>query len=468
MSLPNPQQRPPVGYAVGSVPLSPPTRYVPPPVRTVRRAGLPLVGIILAGVGAALVAYMALVGATNIGTFLVAVVIAGIGAAVVIAAYMWLDRWEPEPPALLIWAFLWGGGVATVGALVLQEVFRIFVWGNNDVAATIIGAPLFEEGFKGLFLLVMLTGLRRHEMNSLTDCLVYAGMSAIGFAFVENLLYFGTSESIEQTGFMLFARIIMGAFAHPFFTTMTGIGVWASMRQRNGGAKVLCILAGYVGAMILHGLWNASSSFGLGTYFGTYAVVMVPSFIILVRQAIRSRRQEGQTVRAELPEMVWTGLITPHEAGWLGSLRSRRDRTRGLTRDKARIIDEYVDAVTELAFVRNRIKRGFSTPELQARQAELALFVGGLHSDATTFMAPMAAGAQPIHPTPPPQQAPMPTHVIPSAWREAGGAPGAGANGQVPQTWAPPSGSTPFGGGDVPPGSSGPTPPPPNPWERRG
>lgn len=246
----------------------PPAHYEPVPVRTVKRAGAPLAALIVAGVGVAAVVFLALLGSTDPGTFVGAVILATVGAVLVIAAYMWLDRWEPEPPSYLVWAFLWGGGVATVGALVMQEVFRGFVWGDNDLLASVVGAPLFEEGFKGLFLLLMLTGVRRKEMTSLTDTLVYAGMSGIGFAFVENLLYFGSSESFTETSFMFFARIVMGAFAHPFFTTLTALGVWASTRVRYGGAKTVLVLAGFAGAALLHGLgtcrppsgWWATSS----------------------------------------------------------------------------------------------------------------------------------------------------------------------------------------------------------------
>lgn len=382
--------------------------YRPVPVRTARRAGAPLAAVIVAAIGVALVAYLALAGATNLGTFLTAVLFSTIGAVIVIAAYMWLDRWEPEPPAYLIWAFLWGGGVATVGSLVLQEVVAFGLGGRSDLLASVVGAPLFEEGLKGMFLLVMLTGPRRREMTSLTDTLVYAGMTGIGFAFMENLLYFGTSESLGQTTFMFLARILMGAFAHPFFTTMTALGVWASMRQHYTGAKAFFILLGFLGAMVLHGLWNLSASFGVGAYFGTYVAVMVPAFIVLVRQAVRSRRVEGLVVQQELPEMVWTGLVSPQEAGWLSSLHSRAARARGLPKHEKAVINHYIDAVTELAFIRNKIKRGWSTPELQAQQAELAMVVASLHTDAAPVMRPMASHAQYVQAAPPPPQAPMP------------------------------------------------------------
>ena len=401
---------------------------------------MPLAALILAGVGVAAVVYIALLGSTDLGTFVGAVVLATIGAVIVISAYMWLDRWEPEPPSYLVWAFLWGGGVATVGALVMQEIFRGFVWGENELLASVVGAPLFEEGFKGMFLLVMLSGVRRREMTSLTDTLVYAGMSGIGFAFVENLLYFGGSESLGDTTFMFFARIVMGAFAHPLFTTMTALGVWFSMRQRHSGARAVFILLGFIGAMTLHGLWNLSASFGLVGYFASYILIMVPAFVVLVRQAIRSRRLEGLVVRQELPEMVWTGLVSPQEAGWLSSLHTRKARTRGLPPHEAAVINQYIDAVTELAFVRSRIKRGWSTPELQVHQAELAMIVGSLHTDAAPAMHPMASHAPYVQAAPPPQQAPMPFDFHRGGWSGTGGpggpdGPQSPTDGQQGGTW---------------------------------
>ncbi|QGF24072.1 PrsW family intramembrane metalloprotease [Raineyella fluvialis] len=385
-----------------------PWPYRPAQVRMVRRAGAPLAGIILAAIGAALVVFLALSGATSLGTFLGGAVLATVGAVVVIACYLWLDRWEPEPAGYLVWAFLWGGGVATVGAMLIEHGLSTFVFGQVDVLSAAVGAPLAEEGLKGAFLLVMLSGLRRREMTSLTDTLVYAGMSGIGFAFVENLLYFSTSESLGQTTFMFFARILMGAFAHPLFTTLTALGVHASMRQRYGGAKVTLVLLGYAGAVLLHALWNFSSSISIIAYVATYLVVMVPAFVVLSRQAIRSRRLEGMVVRRELPEMVWTGLISPEEAGWLGSLRTRAARTRGLPREEARAVAQFADAVTELAFVRDRIKRGWSTPELQAHQAELAVFVADLHAAAAPVIAPLTGGMPVVRPQAPPPDAPLP------------------------------------------------------------
>ena len=49
----------------------------------------------------------------------------------VIASFLWLDRYEPEPVRLLVTAFFWGAVVATAAALVLQALDQ-FVLGTPD------------------------------------------------------------------------------------------------------------------------------------------------------------------------------------------------------------------------------------------------------------------------------------------------------------------------------------------------
>ena len=58
-----------------------------------------------------------------------------------------------------------------------------------------IGAPVIEEAAKGLFLVIMMTGRRRNELNSMTDCLVYAGLVGAGFAWLEDILYISSGGS---------------------------------------------------------------------------------------------------------------------------------------------------------------------------------------------------------------------------------------------------------------------------------
>ena len=193
-----------------------------------------------------------------------------------------------------------------------------------SAASVVIGAPMTEEAAKGLFLLIMMTGRRRNELNSLTDCLVYAGITAAGFAWLEDILYIAKADSVARSLITAAMRLIMGPFAHPLFTTMTGIGVYFALQQRNITAKIAYILLGYIGAVIMHGLWNDSTLSRPKAYLLVYVLWMVPIFALAIGLGIASRRREQRVVAAKLPAMVAAGLVTPNEATSLGSIRNRR------------------------------------------------------------------------------------------------------------------------------------------------
>ena len=169
----------------------------------------------------------------------------------------------------------------------------------------------------------MMTGRRRNELNSLTDCLVYAGIVGAGFAWLENILYIGGGESLGESLVTAALRLIMGPFAHPLFTTM--IGDRRLLRAADSAtllAKVGCILLGYVGAVIMHALWNGSSLLGIEAYFLVYLFWMVPVFGLAIGLAVASRRREQRIVAEKLPGMVAAGLVTANEATWLGSIKT--------------------------------------------------------------------------------------------------------------------------------------------------
>jgi RsiW-degrading membrane proteinase PrsW (M82 family) len=298
---------------------------------------------------------------------------------VVLFCYRWLDRWEPEPRRLLQLAFLWGASVAVVLAVGLETfgsslaTVRPLVSKTFDMAA--IQAPFIEEAAKGLFLLVMLTGRRRHEMNSLTDCMVYAGITAVGFAWMEDIVYIAPAESPSQMAAVAVARLIFGPFAHPLFTTMTGIGVFFALRRRSFWSKAFVILLGYLAAVGMHALWNASLAMGGPRYFlTTYLFWMVPVFLLMVVLGAVSRRHEQHLVATKLPAMVIGGLISPNEQTWLGSIRARKHAIREAKRiggkPAARSVKKFAAQVVELAFVRDRIDRGFGDAEVFALQHE--------------------------------------------------------------------------------------------------
>ena len=361
--------------------------------RRLRRVGAPIGVLILLGLIAGLIV-IGLTALNPVGTA-IGFVLSTVAIAVVVLAYVWLDRWEPEPPRLLILAFLWGASVAVIVSIVLGLWFETLVNPGAVETASVsfvsvaVGAPLIEEAAKGAFLLVMLTGRRRNEMNSLTDCLVYAGLTGAGFAWLEDILYIANGESLGEALVTAAMRLIMAPFAHPLFTTMFGIGVYFAMQRRGLLAKAGFLLLGYAGAVVMHGLWNASSLIGPEAYFGVYVLWMVPIFALAIILGVHGRRREQRIVAAKLPGMVTAGLITPAEATWLGSMRSRKHaiaQARGIHgKPGATAVRAFAGQVVELAFVKDRIDRGFGDQRVHALLAEEAYAVHAARAAAPTL-----------------------------------------------------------------------------------
>lgn len=317
-------------------------------------------------------------------------VLSTLAIAVVVLSYLWLDRWEPEPPRLLHLAFIWGASLAIVVSLIfelwLDSSFAPIAGLPEGFESTAIRAPLIEEAAKGLFLLVMMTGRRRNELNSLTDCLVYAGLVGAGFAWLEDILYIANGESVAGSLLTAALRLVMAPFAHSLFTTFTGIGVYFALKQRSTLGKVACIVLGYAAAVVMHMLWNGSSLLGIETYFAVYLLWMVPIFALAIVLGVHSRRREQRVVAEKLPGMVSAGLITANEASWLGSLRTRKQAIAEVTRHSGKrdgkAVRDFSAQVVELAFVRDRIDRGFGDARVQALLNEEAYWVHGARASA--------------------------------------------------------------------------------------
>ena len=176
----------------------------------------------------------------------------------------WLDRYEKEPVPLLIGVFAWGMFVAAGGAYVLNTLFGITIFSvtGSEVAADIatgsISAPFIEEGLKGMAVLLVFWIFRR-EFDSILDGIVYAGIAALGFAATENVLYIwrGYAEAGWGGLFQLvFIRVILVGWQHPFYTAFTGIGFAVARMNRSWLVKIVAPLVGFGMAMFSHSFHN--------------------------------------------------------------------------------------------------------------------------------------------------------------------------------------------------------------------
>src|ERR1043165_6767585 len=143
----------------------------------------------------------------------------------VYAAFVnWLDRYEKEPKLLLGAAFVWGAVIAAGGAFILNTAFGIGIYaltgseGAAEFGTNSIVAPIIEASLKGLAVLIVFF-LFQNEFDSVLDGIIYAAITAMGFAAVENVLYIYRNGYLESgwEGFwvLVVIRVILVGWMHP-------------------------------------------------------------------------------------------------------------------------------------------------------------------------------------------------------------------------------------------------------------
>lgn len=310
---------------------------------------------------------------------LLGMVTASIALGIVIPLFIWVDRLEAEPARLLWFAFLWGALISTLGALLLSELGVAFFAGLHEdplFVGAVIVAPLTEEFFKGLGVLLIFL-LARREFHGVTDGIVYAGIVAAGFAFVENIIYLGQMYLEAGPGGLLgifVLRCLVSPFAHPMFTVCIGLSL-GLIAHRRRLSSVWIVLVGFAGAVFLHALFNYSAVAASGSYLVLFAVVQVPlfiSFLLLLRWA---RRRESRILTQTLTGYGMAGWFTPAEVAMIASPAERR-RARAWARDVGgkdaqRAMAAFQDEGGELAMVRKHLIQGGPDPVWHERERVL-------------------------------------------------------------------------------------------------
>jgi RsiW-degrading membrane proteinase PrsW (M82 family) len=325
----------------------------------------------------------------SVAPFFIALPFALLPVPLLVALVLLADRLEPEPRINLVFAFAWGAGIAALVAAVINTAGLLYIT-QPDLGTTTgqyisatFGAPVVEESLKGLVLIVLLWR-RRQELDGPTDGIIYAAMVGLGFAMTENLGYYIDAlvrpevGGVQLLGMTFVLRGVLSPFAHPIFTSMTGIGVAYAATHRHGRWAVA---VGLVAAMILHGTWNALTALGLAGLAVAY-VVLACVFIGLIGVIIADRRRIVRLIWRFLPMYEPTGLVTEADVRMLSTLRERRAarqwaRSTG-GRAAASAMANYQLAATELALLHVRQERRVIAPDQfeERQQALLQLMAG--------------------------------------------------------------------------------------------
>ena len=312
------------------------------------------------GLGAFLGLLMALLSFFELGfgASVVGVLVAFAPAPLYLGVWLWLDRNDPEPAWVLGACLVWGAGAATFVSGIVNVLFEGAAHAlTNDAQlasflSASISAPIIEEATKGVGILLVLLLLRK-EFDGVIDGIVFAGVVALGFAAVENVLYYGRAVSKEGFGglaVVFVLRGVLGPFGHAVYTSMTGIGLGIARQTHNRLLRFVAPVLGYSGAVLLHSLWNFLAGLAGGVAFLlTYLFFWVPLFLVFFAVVTAMGFQESKLIRRMLELEVARGLITrarvdivaswTRRIGWLFSaigngalLKARRDYLYAATR----------------------------------------------------------------------------------------------------------------------------------------
>ena len=304
--------------------------------------------------------------------FLVGFVASLIPLSVVLLAVYVIDKWEPEPKRLLYFAFTWGAAVSIAVTLLIQPFFvlgfQLSDGADLQTYMATVQAPIVEEFAKSLGLLLLLLLARKH-FDGPVDGVVFAFTIAGGFAFTENILYFGraiaeSADPASNFAQVFFLRGVMSPFAHAIFTGTTGLIMGFAARRWHAGASVAAFFVGLLPAMFLHNRWN---SMGQG-FLVDYILVQVPIFFLAVAGIILLRVAEKRLTRQRLLEYSAAGWFTPAEVELLATLGGRRTALNWAgSYGRRRQMKEFLKAATQLANTRQRILSG---RDVQLHQAE--------------------------------------------------------------------------------------------------
>ena len=304
---------------------------------------------------------------------------------------LWLDRYEAEPFWMLTTAFVWGAAVAVFIALIVNTIGEyVVLQALGAEAATLYGnsisAPVVEELAKASALFTLYFW-KRDEFDGVLDGIIYAAMVGLGFAMTENMLYYGRSVAEGSTFGVIVVRGMFSPYAHPLFTSMTGIGLGLASISPRRLTRFVAPVCGLALAVILHSVWNTSlllsQRFENGFIaLGMYFLIMVPVFVGVLVAVVMALRREGRVLRQHLHPDLQRGLLPPEEYECLCTIRGRMSASFSALRGNGisawRVRRRFNGVASELAFHRNRVARGVRARD-GGDAAREAAYVQALH-----------------------------------------------------------------------------------------
>ena len=164
-----------------------------------------------------------------------------------------IDIYEPEKWRNILLIFILGM-IFSEFTFLLSDLNSMFTGFNlngrvlNDLFYCIIGIGVIEELVKILPVILILKFTR--AINEPVDYLVYGSVSALGFAFAENLLYFNNYGPQ-----IIMGRALTAVVFHMFLTSLAAYGLMLN-KYKSGKGLLTDFTKYFLLAAIIHGLYD--------------------------------------------------------------------------------------------------------------------------------------------------------------------------------------------------------------------
>lgn len=297
-------------------------------------------------------------------------------AIVYILLFIWLDRFRPQKPLVWLLTFGWGAAASTWFSI------HINTWMGERMATTaadadmgsraaVFSAPFSEEATKATVLFLLIILMRRHIVSRLSVVML-SGLSAIGFAFVENIIYYGrvimyslhnitVANPEEAVRDIVLLRGLYTSFAHPFFTMMTATGLVVGISARSRIVRIIAPLGGFMLAVAGHMLFNGLASTRPVEQLKIHWILALVVVGLIIVSLVVSVFQQSRLIRHRLSDYVEGGWLNERDVELFGSAFRRTNYLMKSVFWGPRRwwwTTKLVRRFTELAYLRSELTRG--------------------------------------------------------------------------------------------------------------
>jgi RsiW-degrading membrane proteinase PrsW (M82 family) len=280
----------------------------------------------------------------------------------------WLDRYEKEPVKMLLGVFLWGSFVAALGAFLINTLagasIYLFTQSENlsQMTVTVLIAPFVEESLKGLAVLFVLLFFYS-EYNSILDGIIYAGITALGFAATENAYYifqYGFMENGWNGLFQVFIlRSLQMGWTHPFYSSFIGIGLAIARPSKKLLEKLLALLVGWSLSISTHTIHNTIAYLISDPWVRVIRLIWDwGGWLVVTGIIIWATDRERRFIQIHLGQEVEEGLLTPSQYKTASSARRQwLSKLKALSKGHFKETHRFYQLCGELSHLKQRRKQ---------------------------------------------------------------------------------------------------------------